>query len=157
MKNYSQTFHFLTRKKNLFLQIEEITGNMCLLQVEELLVSVAERQIRLDEITQLDITLKEYCQEDPLLKKVLNHDCTTNQLTPELCTLYDIALAIKACVNRIIQNDESIRLHLAFEKDRILSKIEQHNTSSTVVADRYHRSVQTANSNPYGVSQKKWI
>ena len=157
MKNYAQTFHFLTRKKNLFLQIEEITDNMCLLQVEELLVSVEARQIRLEEITQLDITLKEYCQEDPLLKSVLNHDCTTKGLSDELCTLYDIALSIKACVNRIMQNDENVRLHLAFEKDRILSNIEQLNTSSTVVADRYHRSIQTANSNPFGVSQKKWI
>ena len=157
MNHYFQASHLLTRKKNLFLQLEEVTGNMSLLQVEELLISTEQRGLLLEEINELDMELKAYYLQDPLLKSAITHSCNKSQLPPQLAELYDISLTVKAIANRILKNDENIKIHLNFEKERILSKIQQLNTSGDVVASKYHRSVQTGRSNPLGVSKNKFI
>ena len=157
MNTYIEPLQLLNRKKNLFLQLEEITGNMTLLEVDGLLNSVEQRGVLLKEVEDIDATLRAYFLSDPLLKSVISHACNKNDLSPPLCDLYDISLTIKAIVNRIALNDGNIRLHLKFEKDRILSNIQKLNQGGAVVADRYHRSTQTGRSRSFGSNRGKLI
>ena len=157
MNTYTESLQLLNRKKNLFLQLEEITGNMTLLEVNELITSMEQRGVLLKEVEDLDATLHAFCVNDPLLRGAINHTCTKDNLSQDLCTIYDISLTVKSIVNRITLNDDNIRIHLSYEKERILSHISKLNTSGTSVASRYHKSAQTGRSNPFGVPKGKLI
>ena len=157
MNTYIEPLQLLNRKKNLFLQLEEITGSMTLLEVDELLTCIEQRGVLLTEVADIDATLHAYYLTDPMLKSAISHSCTKNDLSPALCDLYDISLTIKSIVNRITLNDGNIRLHLKFEKERILSNIEKLNKGGTGVADKYHRSTQTGRSRLFGGNKGKLI
>ena len=157
MQTYIQQFELLCSKKELFFQLEELTEQMSLLEVDALAVIMETRQRILQEISVLDEQIVAFCDEDEELRTALNHKCRKQDLSPELAKFYDVSLAIKATANRIVQNDEHIQMHMEFEKKRALEKIQQLNTSGPVVASRYHNSAQTGRgSRPNGFGDK-WI
>ncbi len=145
MSNYIALLALLSQKQALFLEIEEITSHMSLQEVDALVESMERRGNLLNIIADLDIQLKESCATDNLLQQAINHECRKTDLPINLAPIYDLSLSIKGIIMRIGNNDETIRIHLDFEKERILSKIQQLNQSSGVVADRYHRSMTTGN------------
>lgn len=143
MSNYTNPLYLLSQKYRLFFELESLTDNMSLLEVGALIESMDRRTKLLEEISLLDVALKDACEADSALQKALNHQCNKRDLSPELAKFYDISLSIKAIIMRIQNNDENIRAHLDFEKKRIISKLEQINHSGGVVANSYHRSMNT--------------
>ena len=157
MQTYAEPFSLLCHKKDLFFQLELLTEHMCLQDVDALVDTMEKRTIIFKEIESLDILIKTFTNDDHKLRQALNHEFPKNTFDTELAMLYDLSLSIKACINRINQNDDHILLHMDFEKQLILGKIEKLNTSGAVAANKYHRSTPSRSNNPFHNGKTKWI
>ena len=157
MKDYSTEMGLLAQKKQLFLELEAVTADMPLYQVEELAECMEERGRLLKKIEQIDEELRTRFASDEPLHSALNNQCDREGLSPALRELYDASLGVKAVVNRIIKNESAITDHLEYEKQRITQKMEELNQSGGVVADKYYRSVQTAINRPLGQGKNEMI
>lgn len=154
---HMQLLPLLARKKLLFLEVEEVTSDMCVLSIEDLVIHTDKRGRLLEEISKIDEEIKLLCDNDTALWDALNHICGRQDLPDELAELFDLSLSIKAVINRILKNEDNIRLHLISEKQRVVEKMENLNMSGTSVAERYHRSVQTGRNQPFGGGNNKII
>lgn len=157
MTDYTAVSALLAQKKQLFLELESVTADMSLYQVEELAECMEKRSRLLQQVEQADDELRLICSADEQLRQVLNNQCSREELSPTLAALYDASLSIKAVVNRMMKNDDAIKEHLEYEKQRITQKIEELNQSGAVVADKYYRSVQTAINRPLGSGKDRMI
>ncbi len=157
MTNYSEVTTYIEKKLELFENLELISESMTLLEVDELLVCIEKRGVLIEEIELVDNKLKDACLSDENLKASLNHTSSRDSFDAQLKNIYDISLKIKAIANRMLQNDENIRQHMAFEKERITTHIEKLNGSSTAAAGKYNKSIKSVVKNPQGVRKTKWI
>lgn len=148
MDNRMQILQLLAEKQQLFSEIEKMTEDLCAQQVDELVQCMEKRGELLEQIKVIDCKIEKNCGEE--LRPVLHHACARGDLSQDLVKYYDAALAIKAIANRIIKNEDGVRLHLESEKQRIAKKLEELNHSGFSVANQYHRSVET------GVNQALW-
>lgn len=157
MTDYTAVSALLAQKKQLFLELESVTADMSLYQVNELAECMEKRSRLLQQVEQIDAELKLMCITDEELRQVLNNRCPREGLSPQLSALYDASLSIKAVVNRMMKNDDAIKEHLEYEKQRITQKIEELNQIGAVVAGKYYRSVQTGVPRPIGAGKDRMI
>ncbi len=66
-----------------------------------------------------------------------------SSISNEQKELLEEALRIKAIANRVLKNEDSIRIRIENERDSMLKTIENLNHSSSTVAKSYMRSVET--------------
>lgn len=157
MTTEQQILSLLSRKKELFLELEEVTANMCILPLEELSLCTDKRGTLLDKIQTTDLEIKALCSQDRDIVAALNNTCEREGLSGELGALFDASISVKAVVNRIIKNEDSIRMHLTMEKQKIAEKMEELAHSGEAVAEKYHKSVLTGQNHPFAGANDKMI
>ena len=138
----------LEHKKQLFLDLEKKTEDMNTLDFQDLVDRIEERNLILKEIEIIDANIKEKVIHDNRLKNILNNTINRDELNEDELSAYLLVLEIKAVVNRIMQYDDLIRMHLDFEKHKILERVENLNTSSSSVAEKYQKSIETGVNKP---------
>ncbi len=157
MVDYNLILQKLEQKRKLFAEMESITSAMTLYKVEELAQSMQKRSKIINAIDEIDLQLRAQAEQNELLRRALNNSCDRSPLDGDMARVYDASLAVKAIVNRIIQNEQSVKKHLDFEKSRVLEGIEKLTQSGLSVADRYHKSVQTGRNKVMGMERDKLI
>lgn len=141
---YTQILALLAQKKTLFSEFESVTETMYCMQAEDLAAAMDQRGLLLEQVAELDRQLAACAAGREDIRAALAHSCGREDLAPQLAEIYDAALAVKAVVNRLIKNKDSIYLHLESEKQRIRAKMEELNSGGASVAERYHQSVLTS-------------
>ncbi|WP_099205328.1 hypothetical protein [Scatolibacter rhodanostii] len=157
MSIYLEVLALLTEKKKLFSDFESITETMLFLQVDDLALSIEKRENLLQEIQGIDTKLHELCLHNQEINEALHHEGNANQLSPDAAKIYDMALNIKAIVNRVLKNEEPIRTHLDEEKQRLFDAMENLNKSGESVAGQYHQSVMTGLGGSVAPTANKFI
>lgn len=127
----------LTQKKQIFLNIEEISEKMLLMDVDELIDAVEKRQMLLEQIQKIDQEIRGYCDRQPEIRPFLNH--TQLAQTEKQKIFYNISLEIKATANRIMQGEKEIEKYMLVKKQQVKEKIEELNQTGQVVAKRYRQ------------------
>lgn len=157
MNDVLEVTALLCQKRTLFLEIEDLTNQMSTLPVDDLINVVAKRAELLAQVKTIDDSITEHCKDNALLRNALNHDNIAQNLPQELKQISHDSLSIKAIVNRIKNSEEYITMYLETEKTRIVKKIEELNHSGSVVANRYHRSIETAQNKPLTIKRGQTI
>ena len=148
MDGRNRLLALLAEKRERMLECEQATENLCACPAEELEGQVAKRQRALDRIASLDLEIRALAVGDGAARAALNHTCGRGELPDELAELYDASLAVKTVASRILRVEETVRLRLESERLRALEQLQKMNSSASVVAGRYHRSVQTGVTRP---------
>ena len=145
----AKLLQLLEEKKELFLEMEQVSEKMLLMDADELAQACSQRQKILDQVQEIDRVLKGMCQEDEEARLVMNHEVQPEAEDKALKALYEMSFAVKAVVNRIVREEEARRNHMEQQRDAIKYKIEELNQSGTSVARQY---LQTAKMNGQDLS-----
>ncbi len=140
---FSELLNLLSKKKNLFLQFEEISEKMFLNTIDQLEQDMEKREEILQTVSAIDQSIAGLCENHPRWERVLKHELSPTTLQPDEMTLYDTSLSIKAIVNRILSNAPALEEHLASEKQRIADKMSELDYRTKTMVDGYHQSVLT--------------
>lgn len=132
----------LAEKKELFLEMEQISDQMLVMDAEELGQAYEQRQKLMDQAAELDKALRTMCEEDPQARDAMNH--VSQPEDEQLRQLYDMSRAIKAAANRMLDGEEYRRQHIIAQRDQAKKKIEELNKSGSSVAKHYLDSMQKA-------------
>ena len=155
MKNSHELKKLLQEKEDLFFQIERITYEISEAPIDQINELLDTRGNLLEQVIRSDNKIKSLVDEN--LKSVLDCSCDISGLSEEQKELFEKALSIKAVVNRIVKNEDIIRLRIENERDSLLKRIETMNNSSKTVAESYKRSVKTGLSQGLGANKKKTV
>lgn len=145
----AKLLQLLEEKKELFLEMEQVSEKMLLMDADELTQACSQRQKILDQVQEIDRVLKGMCQEDEEARLVMNHEVQPEAEDKALKALYEMSFAVKAVVNRIVREEEARRNHVEQQRDAIKYKIEELNQSGSSVARQY---LQTAKMNGQDLS-----
>lgn len=145
----AKLLQLLEEKKELFLEMEQVSEKMLLMDADELAQACSQRQKILDQVQEIDRVLKGMCQEDEEARLVMNHEVQPEAEDKALKALYEMSFAVKAVVNRIVREEEARRNHMEQQRDAIKYKIEELNQSGSSVARQY---LQTAKMNGQDLS-----
>ena len=157
MNNIQELKQLLSEKEMLFIEVEKITDEDFEAPVDIINALLETRGVALEQVNRIDEILNPLVEGDEHLKSVLNCSCDISALSGERQELFEQALRIKAIVNRIIKNQDSIRQKIERERDSLLQKIETMNSSSKTVAESYKRSVDTALPHGFGGTRNKTV
>lgn len=157
MKKYNTEFTLLVEKLNYYKEIEEITSQMSILDVDDILISLKKRETLLNKSAKVDKTLSELLEKNSFLKDVINSNCRRQDLDDELRSIFDLSFSIKAIINRLQKNENLLRDHLELQKKQVLAKIEKLNKSPDTVAVKYNTGVQTLHNNPTSIKKNRFI
>ena len=157
MNNIQELKQLLSEKEMLFIEVEKITDEVFEAPVDIINALLETRGVALEQVNRIDEILNPLVEGDEHLKSVLNCSCDISALSGERQELFEQALRIKAIVNRIIKNQDSIRQKIERERDSLLQKIETMNSSSKTVAESYKRSVDTALPHGFGGTRNKTV
>ena len=108
---YIQILALLAQKKTLFSEFENVTETMYCMQAEDLAAAMDQRGLLLEQVAELDRQLAACAAGREDIRAALAHSCGREGLAPQLAEIYDAALAVKAVVNRLIKNKDSVYLH----------------------------------------------
>ena len=147
----------LKDKENCFALVEKITDDLCEAPVEQINALLKARGEALEKAVRIDEKLKTLIGDDAYLKSVLDCSCDISSLPDNLKPLFEASLQIRATANRIIRNQDVIRLKIENERDMLLKSIETMNRSSKSVAEHYKRSVETGLTQTLGSKKKKTV
>jgi organic radical activating enzyme len=157
MNSNQKLKQLLSEKEMLFIEVEKITDDIFEAPVDIINVLLETRGNALEQVNKVDEKLNPLIEDDEHLRNVLNCSCDISGLSGESKELFDQSLRIKAVVNRIIKNQESIRQKIENERDSLLQSIENMNNSSKTVAESYKRSVETALTRGFDGSRNKTV
>ncbi len=157
MNNNQELKTLLREKEELFSKVERITNDIFEAPVDQINSLLETRGKTLEQVILIEGKIKSVAAEDEYLKSVLDCTCDISGLSGELKDLFEESLRIKAIVNRIIKNEDSIRLRIENEMNSLLERIETMNRSSKTVAESYKRSVETGISQGFGANRKKTV
>ncbi len=135
--------NLLRKKRDLFLEVEAITQDINVGPIDRFNELLEKRGEALEQVILTDNQIKAITDGNEVLQSVLNCTCEISELQGELKELFEEVLSVKAIVNRIIKNEDIVRLRLESERDSLLNRIETINSSSNSVAESYKRSVET--------------
>ena len=153
MYNSQELKNLLLAKQELFLEVERITNEIFDVSLDSINPLLETRGKVIEQVIFIDDKIKVLIGGDEYLRSVLNCTCDMSDLSDELKELVEESLRAKAVANRIIKNEDSVRLRIENERDSMLDKIENLNQSSSTVAQSYKRSVETGI--PQKISSKK--
>ena len=145
----AKLLQLLEEKKELFLEMEQVSEKMLLMDADELTQACSQRQKILDQVQEIDRVLKGMCQEDEEARLVMNHEVQPEAEDKALKALYEMSFAVNAVVNRVVRGEEARRNHMEQQRDAIKYKIEELNQSGSSVARQY---LQTAKMNGQDLS-----
>lgn len=145
----AKLLQLLEEKKDLFLEMEQVSEKMLSMNADELGEACSQRQKILDQVQEIDRVLKNICREDEDARRAMNHEVQPQDQEDDLKALYEMSFSVKAVVNRIVREEEARRNHIEQERDVIKHKIEELNQSGTSVAKQY---LQTAKINGQDLS-----
>lgn len=157
MNNNQVLKQLLSEKELLFIEVEKITNEIFDAPVDIINALLETRGNALEQVNKVDEKLSPITENDEHLKSVLNCSCDISELSGESKELFEQVLRIKAVVNRIIKNQDSIRQKIDNERQSLLQRIEIMNNSSKTVAESYKRSVETALPRDFGGSRNKTV
>ncbi|NLV86904.1 MAG: hypothetical protein GX025_06775 [Clostridiales bacterium] len=143
MSNKPEILELLTKKKDLFFEIEDLTEKMKYAPVEELSDIFEARGKVLSLVGEIDNEIRELSYEDKALKSLLNNSSSPEGLSGMAADIYKASLSVKAVANRVLNSEPELMSRIEDEKQKILSRIEEMNSSSHSVAGSYMKSVQT--------------
>jgi len=141
--------NLLRKKRDLFLEVEAVTQDINVGPIDQINELLEKRGEALEQVILTDNQIITIIDGNANLQSVLSCTCEISELQGESKELFEEVLSVKAIVNRIIKNEDTVRLRLESERDSLLNRIETINSSSNSVAESYKRSVET------GVSQGK--
>jgi len=157
MDNNLELKKLLQTKQELFLAVEAITNDISEAPIDQIVLLLDVRGDTLEQVISIDNQIKAIVGTDEKIRSVLNCTCEMSALQGDLKELFEAALRVKSVVNRIIKNEDTVRLRIEHERDSLLDKIENINSSSNVVAESYKRSVKTGFSQGSAGNKKKTI
>ncbi len=135
----------LSRKKGLATSFEAVTADMLYEENSGVLMQMVERREQiLEQMSGLDDIIRATCEGDKDLLDALNHRSNRGGLDQNLGKIYDASMEVKAVLNRLQNGNEAIVEHLMNVKANLKEKIEEVNSSSHSVAQKYHKAVMTA-------------
>ena len=157
MNNNEKLKQLLSEKELLFIEVERITDEIFDASVDRINELLETRGAALEQTAIINEKLSALIIDDEHLKSVLNCSCDISGLSEEMKELFEQSLRIRAIVNRIIKNQDSIRQKIENERDSLLQKIETMNSSSKTVAKSYKRSVETALPHSFDGNKNKTV
>lgn len=143
MSVLTEILSLLREKKELLLEIEQVSNEMKNAPAEELMSLFTRRGELLERAKTLGERIDLLAEGDETLTAALKNSAEPGTLEGELFSVYDESLRIKAVANRILREEEGIKEHIQAEKDGLLEKLQGLNSSSSSVAGSYRRCVQT--------------
>lgn len=149
--------NLLQKKQELFLNVEAITNDINEFPIDRITELLEKRGEALEQVVLIDNQIQTLVGDNENLKSVLSCTCEISELQGESKELFEQVLRIKAIVNRIIKNEDMVRLKIENERDSLLNKIETINSSSNSIAESYKRSVNTGFSQGNTSNTKKTI
>lgn len=141
--DYRQILSLLAEKREKFLEIERVTEPMFYAQVDAIAECMEKRESLLNEVSEIDSRLAQLTEGQEQVKAALSHKCERRSLSPDLAEIYDGSMGVKAVVNRIVQNESGVRLHMEAEKQRIGEELEKLGQSASSVAGQYYNFLRT--------------
>ena len=157
MDNIFELKKLLQKKQALFLDVEKITNEMSESPIDKIDELLEKRGEALEQVIELEAQIKAILAEDESLSSVVSCTCDMAALKGEMKDLFEESLRVRAIVNRIIKNEDIVRLRIESERDSLLHKIETLNSSSISVAESYKRSVNTGLPQNFFTSKNKII
>ncbi len=157
MDNIFELKKLLEKKQKLFLEVEKITDEMNESHIDRITELLEKRGEYLEQVILLNNQIKPIIAENESLGDVINCSCEMSSLKGELKELFELSLRVRAIVNRIVKNEDIVRLKIDSERESLLQRIEILNSSSTSVAESYKRSVNTGLFQDYSNSKNKKI
>lgn len=143
MNNSQELKNLLLKKQELFLEVERITNEIFSAPIDLINSLLESRGKTIEQVILIDDKIKPFTEGNEPLRSVLNCTCDMSNISGEQKELLEEALRIKAIANRVLKNEDSIRLRIENERDSLLKTIENLNHSSSTVAKSYMRSVET--------------
>lgn len=144
----------LKDKEALMSEAEKLTFDISLASIDEIGPLLEKRGAVLESVIKKDSEIKVLIGGNEHMRAVINCSCDIPSLDDGEKELFEEAIRIKAIANRIIKNEETIRLKIENERDTLLKNIETLNHSSKVVAESYKRSVETGISRGFRKNDK---
>lgn len=137
-----KAIELLREQRKAFLEMEGITERMVVAESEELEKEMEKRNQCFERARQIQQQLAELSGENPQLAEAIALEGNEREYTGALAEVYEAAYAVRAVVNRLLQNDVLVRERLEIEREKLLGKIQMLNQSGSAVAQRYRKSVQ---------------
>ncbi|MFB0920110.1 MAG: hypothetical protein QMB62_04400 [Oscillospiraceae bacterium] len=157
MENSNALKKLLCEREELFSEVEKITNDIFEAPADIINALLETRGSTLEKASIVNEKISAITEGDEYLKSVLNCSCDISGLSEESKELFEQALRIRAIINRILKNEDCVRLRIESERDSLLGKIENLNRSSKTVAESYKRSVETALPHGFGDGKSKNI
>ena len=157
MNGCQEIILLLQKKKELLLEVEEISASMKIAPAEELMALFTDRGRLLEKAQDVETNIRALTNGNEQMRSALNNSCEPRTLDSELLRVYEESLRVKAVANRILREEEGIKDHITLERDGLLKKIQELNSSSGSVADSYRRCVQTGVPNNQFTEKSKKI
>ncbi len=140
---YDEILSCLSEKYACFLSLEELSIPMQYETVGVLEELMIKRGELFEKISQIDAKLHQLTQNDEYCRRVIALRVSRKDISLNLRNIYHMSLQCKLSVNRLLKNEDVIRLHLENEKQRVMEQVKELNQNGSNLAARYHFSVQT--------------
>ncbi len=149
MQQIHTIVQLLEKKKDLFLQFERESEQMCFCPVEEIEGHLQQLLRLQEEIEALDSELSEQYNTIPPAERAASNQDSPDAIAPELRPVYERAMEVRGVVNRILQNGPMLEERLTLERNALLKKLEENRQSSGSIAKKYYNSVHTGVNQPF--------
>lgn len=140
---YDEILSCLSEKYACFLTLEELSIPMQYETVGVLEELIIKRSELFEKISQIDARIHHLTQDDDYCRKVIALRVSRKDISLNFREIYHMSLQCKLSVNRLLKNEDVIRLHLKNEKQRVMEQVKELNQNTSNLAAKYHSSVQT--------------
>lgn len=149
MNELVQMTTLLNQKKDLFLEFEQATEELCYVEIDEMESLMDQRlklQERIDELTQQQ---QQIYQSMPELEEIVVNPIEKKNLTGDFKSIQELSIQIKGTIQRIIQISPMLQRRIERERDDLLEKLQNSKKSTAAVAQKYYQTVSSGVRRPF--------
>ncbi|MEG1972468.1 MAG: hypothetical protein RR315_04845 [Oscillospiraceae bacterium] len=121
MDNLAGVMAKLTEKKKLFLEYENITGNISICDYEEMAACFEKRDALQGKIENIDMEITALCSlaQGGEIMAAYKNECGASAVPPELLPIFTLGQETRAAITRIKRSEPLIEERLKSEKERL--------------------------------------
>lgn len=153
----SQLTPLMEEKFQILTQIQVVTDPLPSASFEELVAGMKKRDPLFDSLKRVDASIHELTKDCPELTKILSNQATHEEVTEDLKPLWQLEMNIMSIVNRLLRNEESLRLNMETLQEEARKGIEKQNTSSAALASKYGAATETGRGYAPRQSKQRFI
>ncbi len=155
--NTEKIIHIQKTLLVLIKKYESKTRQLLDCDIDKISELVTSRDSILKRIGVLSNEILKYCGEESLAYKAFKNSCNRSELTDELKEVFDLRQEFNIYGARAYSMDPEIVERIKINRDMLLEKIKDNNSSSTAKAAKYYNAGLTQGKNVYFPENKKKI